>query len=71
MAAMYAQQERLKPQPRPSDVDVQAWKNRHLISAKLTPETYPALMQFCKERDLSVNSALRLILTDYFHLSHE
>jgi hypothetical protein len=46
-------------------------KNRFRISAKLTPETYSALMQFCKDRDLSVNSALRLILTDYFHLSHE
>lgn len=46
-------------------------KNRFRISAKLTADTYPALMQFCKERDLSVNSALRLILSDYFHLTHE
>jgi hypothetical protein len=41
-------------------------KNRFRISAKLTDDTYPALMQFCKQRGLSVNSALRLILTEYF-----
>ena len=46
-------------------------KNRFRVSAKLDPDTYPALMAFCKERDLSVNSALRLILSDFFHLSHE
>ena len=44
-------------------------KNRFRISAKLTSTTYPALMEFCKERDLSVNSALRQILTDYFNLA--
>jgi hypothetical protein len=42
-------------------------KNRFRISAKLTSDTYPALMQFCKQRNLSVNSALRLILTEYFN----
>ena len=45
------------------------FNNRFRISAKLTPETYPALMKFCQERDLSVNSALRQILTDYFNLA--
>jgi hypothetical protein len=44
-------------------------KNRFRVSAKLDPDTYPALMAFCKERDLSVNSALRLILSDYFNLA--
>jgi hypothetical protein len=45
-------------------------KNRFRISAKLTEDTYPALMEFCKERDLSINSALRLILSDFFNLSN-
>ncbi|MFZ9569996.1 MAG: hypothetical protein ACO28M_09170 [Vulcanococcus sp.] len=44
-------------------------KNRFRISAKLTDETYPALMEFCKEQQLSVNSALRRILSDYFNLA--
>ena len=53
-------------QSRPEVVNTQDWKNRHRVSAKLEPETYSALMAYCRENDLSVNSALRQILSQRF-----
>jgi hypothetical protein len=44
-------------------------KNRHLVSAKLTAPTYAALVSYCKERNLSINSGLRALLQDYFHIT--
>lgn len=65
MATLYAQQ-RLKPEPRPDDVDVQSWKNRHLISAKLSAPLYADLMAFCRQHGFSVNTAIRAILSAHF-----
>ena len=59
MANLYEQQSR------PSAVSAQDWKNRHRVSAKLEPETYSALMAYCRKHDLSINSALREILSQY------
>jgi hypothetical protein len=66
MANLYAQQ-RLKPEPRPAGVEMQDWKNRHRISAKISPDAYADLMAYCRERGLSVNSALRQILSAFFN----
>lgn len=67
MAAMYAQQR----QPRPSDIDVQAWKNRHLISAKLSAPLYADLMAFCRQRNFSINTGIKAILSSYFGKPNE
>lgn len=56
---------------RPADVSVQDWKNRYRISAKLPPGIYADLQRFCRDHDLSVNSALKSILAYYFkHENH-
>jgi len=44
-------------------------KNRHLVSAKLTAPTYAALIDYCRKRDMSINSGLRALLQDYFHIT--
>ena len=59
MADLYQQQNR------PAVVNTQDWKNRHRVSAKLEPETYSALMAYCRKHDLSINSALREILSQH------
>lgn len=64
MSELYAKQGR-RPQ-RPCDVGLQEWKNRHRISAKLTPDHYSQLMAFCRDHGLNVNSGLREILNTYF-----
>ena len=51
---------------RPCGVNPEDWKNRHRISAKLTPDHYSQLMAFCREHGLNVNSGLRQILNTYF-----
>ena len=64
MANLYEQQSR------PSAVSAQDWKNRYRVSAKLEPETYSALVAYCKANDLSINSALREILSQRFPHLH-
>ena len=55
---------------RPADISAQDWKNRYRISAKLPPSVYADLQQFCRDNDLSINSALKTILTFFFKQSH-
>ena len=64
MADLYQQQSR------PSAVSAQDWKNRYRVSAKLEPDTYTALLAYCKANDLSINSALREILSQRFPQLH-
>lgn len=55
-----------QPNPDPEKISPQAWKNRTLISCKLSDEMFHKFYAYCKERDLSFNSALRLIVSDFF-----
>lgn len=64
MSELYARQGRRTQ--RPFGVGEEEWKNRHRISAKLTPDHYSQLMAFCRKHGLNVNSGLRQILNTYF-----
>ena len=50
---------------RPDDVDVQTWKNRHLVSSKLTPINYKAFRQFCKTNNYSYSSGINNLIATY------
>lgn len=67
MSAEYSKQIRATPEPTPQGIDPKTWKNRHLVSAKLTPGIYADLMAFCRENGMSVNTALRAILQRTFN----
>ena len=41
------------------------FKNRYLVSAKLPAPLYEDFTRWCRERDLSFNEALKLILRDH------
>ena len=51
---------------RPPEVAPENFKNRHLVSAKLTREQYLKLTAYCKENDYSFNSGLKSILDQFF-----
>ena len=46
------------------EVERGKWKNRYLVSAKLPAPLYEDFTRWCRERDLSFNEALKLILRD-------
>lgn len=48
----------------------ETFKNRYQVSAKLTPQAYAALYAYAKAKDLSINRALREILTTYFSIKN-
>tara|TARA_R100000278_G_C5467082_1_gene163068 strand:+ start:917 stop:1102 length:186 start_codon:yes stop_codon:yes gene_type:complete len=50
---------------RPDNVDVQTWKNRHLVSSKLTPINYKAFRQFCKTNNFSYSSGINNLIATY------
>lgn len=50
---------------RPDNVDVQTWKNRHLVSSKLTPINYKAFRQFCKTNNYSYSSGINNLIATY------
>ena len=50
---------------RPDNVDVQTWKNRHLVSSKLTPINYKAFRQFCKANNYSYSSGINNLIATY------
>ena len=66
MADLYAKQ-RLKPEPRPEGVNPEEWKNRHLVSAKVSGQAYADLMAYCRQHGYSVNTAIKQILSSYFN----
>ena len=53
---------------RPPEVAAANWKNRRLVSAKLTHEQYTKLMDYCREHDYSFNSGLKSILDQFFNV---
>ena len=48
------------------DAAINRYKNRHLVSAKLTREQYLKLTAYCKEHGYSYNSGLKSILDQFF-----
>ena len=50
---------------RPDNVDVQTWKNRHLVSSKLTPINYKAFREFCKTNNYSYSSGINNLIATY------
>tara|TARA_R100000231_G_C5198814_1_gene126741 strand:- start:35 stop:229 length:195 start_codon:yes stop_codon:yes gene_type:complete len=50
---------------RPDDIDVQAWKNRHLVSSKLTPLNYKAFREWCKTNNFSYSSGINNLIATY------
>ena len=50
---------------RPDDVKVSVWKNRHLVSSKLTPVNYKAFREFCKENNFSYSSGINNLIATY------
>ncbi len=50
---------------RPDNVDVQTWKNRHLVSSKLTPINYKAFRDFCKTNNFSYSSGINNLIATY------
>ena len=52
--------------PYQPDRAINHYKNRHLVSAKLTSEQYQKLTAFCKEHGHSYNSGLKSILDQFF-----
>mgnify|MGYP003134534049 CR=1 FL=1 len=53
------------PKTRPDDVDVQAWKNRHLVSSKLTPLNYKKFREWCKKNNFSYSSGINNLIATY------
>lgn len=58
------------PDVRPAGVTASNFKNRYLVSGKLHRPEYVALMTYCKENGLSINSAIRRIINTYFNLDN-
>ncbi len=50
---------------RPEDVAAANWKNRHLVSSKLTPVNYKAFREFCKENNFSYSSGINNLIATY------
>ena len=50
---------------RPIDVASGNWKNRHLVSSKLTPVNYKAFRDFCKANNFSYSSGINYLITNY------
>ena len=50
---------------RPIDVAASNWKNRHLVSSKLTPVNYKAFNNFCKANNFSYSSGINYLISHY------
>ena len=64
MLAEYKNQQHNKF-PRPEGVDFEFWRNRGHIGAKLSPPEYAAFYGYCKKHDLSINRAIRFLLSTH------
>lgn len=53
------------PKTRPDNIDVQTWKNRHLISSKLTPVNYKKFREWCKTNNYSYSSGINNLIATY------
>ena len=52
-------------EPRPDDVAASNWKNRFLVSSKLTPVNYKAFRAFCKANNFSYSSGINNLIATY------
>ena len=50
---------------RPIDVAASNWKNRFLVSSKLTPVNYKAFRDFCKANNFSYSSGINNLIATY------
>ena len=50
---------------RPNDVAASNWKNRFLVSSKLTPVNYKAFRAFCKANNFSYSSGINNLIANY------
>ena len=50
---------------RPIDVASSNWKNRFLVSSKLTPVNYKAFRDFCKANNYSYSSGINNLIATY------
>ena len=50
---------------RPIDVASGNWKNRFLVSSKLTPVNYKAFRDFCKANNYSYSSGINNLIATY------
>ena len=50
---------------RPDDVAASNWKNRFLVSSKLTPVNYKAFRAFCKANNFSYSSGINNLIATY------
>ena len=50
---------------RPDDVAASNWKNRFLVSSKLTPINYKAFRAFCKANNFSYSSGINNLIANY------
>ena len=50
---------------RPIDVASSNWKNRFLVSSKLTPVNYKAFRDFCKANNYSYSSGINYLISNY------
>lgn len=66
MADAYSKQRRATPEPSPQGIDPKTWKNRHLVSAKLRPGIYADLMHYCRQQNMSINTAINTIIQTHF-----
>ncbi len=64
MLAEYKNQQQNKF-ARPEGVDFEFWRNRGHIGAKLSPPEYAAFYGYCKKHDLSINRAIRFLLSTH------
>ncbi len=65
MAAAYAQQKRTGS----TKDDLQEWKNRYHVQAKLDDRLYLLLRNYCVTNDYSINTALKILLATHPTLS--
>ena len=50
---------------RPVNVASSNWKNRFLVSSKLTPVNYKAFRDFCKANNYSYSSGINYLISNY------
>ena len=50
---------------RPIDVAASNWKNRFLVSSKLTPVNYKAFRDFCKANNYSYSSGINNLIANH------
>jgi len=68
MAQMYREQVLQATENREAYPDKESFKNRTLVHCKLDRESYAALWGYAKARDLSLNSAIKTILQNFFNI---